>query len=152
MRPEDLEEVIRIERASFTIPWSERTFRGLLGRSNAVLLVAEADSGLLGYAVVWMAGEEAELGDLAVRDEARRRGVGSALVGAALEAAADAGAGVLFLEVRQGNEAARRLYERTGFEVVGTRRGYYTRPVEDALVMRKSLAPRDRGDGEADAR
>lgn len=159
MRAGDLSEVLDIEAASFSVPWSERTFRGLLGRPNAALLVAEEEgaggprhaSRLLGYAVVWMAGREAELGDLAVRVEARRRGVGSALLTAGLEAAARAGAARIFLEVREGNLAARRLYERAGFEVVGIRPGYYARPVEDALVMRRALPAwrRERADDPA---
>lgn len=153
MRREDLDDVLRIERASFAVPWSERTFRALLERSNAVLLAAEervearwATPGgdalgprLVGYAVVWLGGGEAELGDLAVEEGARRRGIGAALVKAALEAAADRGATAVFLEVRESNRAARRLYERAGFEHVGTRKRYYVRPVEDALVMRRSV-------------
>lgn len=153
MTREDLDDVLRIERASFGVPWSERTFQSLLERSNAVLLAAEERAearwaalredalgpGLVGYAVVWLGGGEAELGDLAVDEGARRRGVGAALVKAALEAAADRGASAVFLEVRESNRAARRLYERAGFERVGTRKRYYVRPVEDALVMRRSL-------------
>lgn len=153
MTREDLDDVLRIERASFGVPWSERTFRSLLERSNAVLLAAEErtearwaalrgdalEPGLVGYAVVWLGGGEAELGDLAVDEGARRRGVGAALVKAVLEAAADRGASAVLLEVRESNRAARRLYERAGFERVGTRTRYYVRPVEDALVMRRSL-------------
>lgn len=154
MTGRDLEEVLRIERTSFTTPWSERTFRGLLERPNAVLLVAEEPRRaswiaegyrgpgrrLVGYVAIWLARGEAELGDLAVEREARRSGVGTALVDAAAEAAVGRGASAIFLEVRESNLAARRLYERAGFESVGTRPGYYVRPVEDAVVMRRSLA------------
>lgn len=157
----DLRRVLRIERESFAIPWSERTFRGLLRRGNARLLVAEAvgatltngpgrreedaeDAAVVGYAVVWLAGEEAELGDLAVAVEFRGRGLGRRLLEAALETAARDGAKRVYLEVRETNEAARWLYERAGFETVGRRPGYYTRPVEDAVVMRCRLPPRVR--------
>lgn len=166
MRVEDLPEVLTIERASFGLPWAERTFRGLLGRSNTALIVAETrrnapsasamspsvspapgvlDRKLVGYAVVWVAGSEAELGDLAVREEARCRGIGTALLEAALVASARMGAEQMFLEVRRSNISARRLYERAGFAVVGWRRGYYSRPVEDAAVMRRSLRAPSRG-------
>lgn len=144
MRSADLAEVLRIENACFTVPWSGRTFRGLLDRSNASLVVAQEGSPggpIAGYAVLWVAGGEAELGDLAVDPQRRRRGVGSGLLAAALEEAARRGARAVFLEVRDSNRAARRLYERGGFRVVGVRSRYYIRPVEDALVMRREVTP-----------
>ncbi len=143
MRREDLPTVSEIERASFPTPWSEATFRGLLGRANAALLVAETPVGeLLGHAALWTAGPEAELGDLAVRPEARGRGVGRTLLLAALDEAERRGARTIFLEVRESNAAARGLYEAAGFAVVDRRAGYYDRPREDALVMRRSLTGR----------
>lgn len=143
MRREDLPAVSDIERASFPTPWSEATFRGLLGRANAALLVAESPNGeLLGHAALWTAGPEAELGDLAVRPEARGRGVGRTLLRAALEEAERRRARTIFLEVRESNAPARGLYEAAGFAVVDRRAGYYDRPREDALVMRRSLTGR----------
>lgn len=140
MRPADVEAVLEVERASFGVPWSERTFRNLLRRSNARLLVAEHEAGgLAGYAVLWVVGREAELGDLAVRRDLRRRGIGRRLVDAVLRSAAAVGARAVFLEVRESNDAARRLYEGAGFEAVGRRRGYYTNPPEDAVVMRRAI-------------
>lgn len=145
MERADLGVILEIERACFAVPWSERTFRGLLGRPDAALLVAErlAADGLAarlqGYAAVWVAGGEAELGNLAVRPSARRSGVGSALLRAALNEARQLGARAVFLEVRASNEAARRLYAGAGFHTVGRRAGYYRRPMEDALVLRRSL-------------
>lgn len=149
-----------IERESFPTPWSEETFRGLLGRRSATLLAAEAEGGaIVGYAALWTVGEEAELGDLAVREGARRRGVGRALLAAALEEAARRGAEAVFLEVRRSNGAARRLYETAGFSAVAVRPGYYARPREDALVMRRPLragepvgASREPAPGEGPAR
>lgn len=141
MRSTDLAQVLEIETASFATPWSSRTFLNLLRRPNAALFAAEDVPGsILGYAVVWFAGPEAELGDLAVAPELRRRGVGSALVDAAIREAAGRGATEIYLEVRESNEGARLLYERHGFEVVNRRIGYYTDPVEDALVMRLRVA------------
>lgn len=143
MRPDDVDAVLEIERASFGVPWSEKTFRNLLRRSNASLLVAEEEGGgVAGYAVLWSVGREAELGNLAVRHGLRRRGVGRRLVAAVLRSAATSGARAVFLEVRESNDAARRLYDVAGFETVGRRRGYYTRPSEDALVMRRAIPDR----------
>lgn len=159
MRASDLDEVLGIERASFGLPWSERTFRNLLERRNAVLLVAQEDRlhspgdpgaeepAILGYAVLWAAGGEAELGDLAVHPRARRRGIGRGLLARILEEARGLGAEAVFLEVRAGNEPARHLYLEAGFEVAGVRKRYYVKPTEDAVVMRRRLEERSSGEG-----
>ncbi|WP_257210621.1 GNAT family N-acetyltransferase [Actinomyces ruminis] len=69
----------------------------------------------------------------------RRRGVATALLGALLRVAADAGCRAVLLEVRASNEGAQRLYEAHGFKAIGHRRRYYLAPVEDAVVMRRPL-------------
>lgn len=136
MTGSDLADVLAIERASFSTPWSARTFKNLMRRANARLWVAESPRAeVLGYAVAWFARLEAELGDLAVTPEVRRRGIGRALLGAVLDDARSCGIQLVFLEVRESNSAARRLYEAAGFETVGRRPGYYAHPVEDAIVM-----------------
>lgn len=140
-READLDAILEIETASFATPWSRKTFGYLLERPNARLLAAfESDERLVGYAVLWFAGGEGELGNLAVHPEARGRGVAERLLGAVFETARERGAGALFLEVRTGNAAARALYEKHGFEVVGRRPSYYEKPVEDALIMRRLFA------------
>jgi [ribosomal protein S18]-alanine N-acetyltransferase len=139
MRPGDLADVMRIERTSFTMPWRESTFRGLMRRPSAALSVAEVEEVLAGFSVVWFAADEAELGDLAVEPAFRRRGVARALLARVLAECAARGARTLYLEVRESNAAARALYERAGFEMVGRRREYYTAPREDACVMRLLL-------------
>lgn len=135
----DLPAVLEIERASFSVPWRPSTFEGLLARGDTDLLAAELEGRLCGYAVCWTILDQSELGNVAVRADERGRGVGRRLVEAALERARGRGAEECYLEVRESNQTARQLYQKLGFEVVGTRRRYYTRPVEDALVMRVVL-------------
>lgn len=144
LRPVDLEQVMLIERRSFSTPWSEKTFRGLMRRPSAALMVAEVDGRVGGYLVMWFAADEAEIGDLAVSPELRRRGIGRVLVERAVEEARSRSATGIFLEVRASNEDARRMYDDAGFLVVGTRPGYYTEPVEDAYVMRLNMDPESR--------
>lgn len=139
MRPSDLEAVMLIERRSFSAPWAENTFRGLMRRPSAVLLAAEVEGAVVGYSVAWFAADEAELGDIAVHPDARGRGIGEALLQRTLQEAAERGASFLYLEVREANHEARRLYAKAGFEVVGLRKDYYSEPVEDAIVMRLEL-------------
>ncbi|MFQ5747479.1 MAG: ribosomal protein S18-alanine N-acetyltransferase [Gemmatimonadota bacterium] len=138
-READLEGMARIERRCFSTPWAERTFRGLLRRPSTVVTAAEIRGRVVGYSVLWQAGAEAELGNLAVEPEFRRHGVGRALLGTVLERARQTNISALFLEVRESNEAARGLYDAYGFEVVGVREGYYASPREDALIMRLEL-------------
>ena len=141
MRTADLAQVLEIETASFGSPWSSRTFLNLLRRPNAALFVAEEVPGyVLGYAVIWFAGPEGELGDLAVRSTVRRLGVASTLLASVMADAHGRGATEIYLEVRESNEAARALYDRHGFEVVNRRPEYYSDPEEDALVMRFLVA------------
>ena len=139
LAPEDLPQVLAIEQSSFSTPWRRNTFEGLLRRVDADLIGATADGTLVGYAITWTILDQAELGNVAVTPEARRRGVGRMLVEAALRRVRRRGARECFLEVRESNLVARRLYEELGFTAIGRRRRYYASPVEDALVMRVAL-------------
>lgn len=134
-RPADLPRVVRIERASFPLPWSESAFRSVMRRENGRLVVADRSGEVVGYAAVWFAGDQGELGDIAVHPDCRREGVGRRLVRAVTEEARRRGARRLFLQVRESNHAALRLYARTGFRKVGRRRDYYRSPTEDAYVL-----------------
>lgn len=137
--PDDMEQVLEIERASFSTPWRRNTFEGLLRRADADLIAAVMDDRLAGYAITWTIMDQAELGNVAVTPQARQRGVGRMLVEAALRRVRRRGARECFLEVRESNRVAQRLYESLGFEAIGRRRRYYSAPVEDALVMRAAM-------------
>lgn len=139
MRQLDLSQVIQIELECFTMPWSEATFRGLLRRSDADLIVAEVKGQVVGYAVFWAVLDQGELGNVSVAAGWRRRGIGNQLVLTILNRARERGVREVYLEVRLTNTVAQELYRRYGFEEVGRRRNYYLEPVEDALVMKKQL-------------
>ncbi len=141
MRETDLGAVMEIERASFSTPWSETSFRNLLAREDADLWVAIVDDAVRAYAVVWYVDREAELGNLAVARRWRRRGLGRWLLDWALTAARRRGAARIFLEVRESNRGAQRLYRERGFERIGVRRRYYRAPSEDAWVLCLELGP-----------
>jgi ribosomal-protein-alanine N-acetyltransferase len=138
--PEDLADIMRIERESFSKPWSARSFRDLLNIPSAFVLVATAaPSPVLGYAVAYVAADVGELANLAVAAEARGRGYGRALLSAVLRLAEGRGAASLFLDVRASNIGALTLYSSADFIEVARRTDYYTHPVEDAIVMRRAL-------------
>ena len=133
---DDLPQIMVIENESFSTPWKENTFRALMRRSDTDLFTAEAAGRVQGYAAAWTVLDQSELGNVAVAPGARGRGLGGALVEAVIERVRQRGARELFLEVRQSNSAAQRIYRERGFVVVGRRKAYYSAPVEDALVMR----------------
>ncbi len=142
---DDLGAIVTIERASFGDPWSEASFRSLLRAETTHFRVATRDGTLVGYAVTSRIGEEAELANLAVHPTARRAGIGAALLDDLL-ASTDAPPGAtVYLEVRASNEPAQALYRSRGFEAVGRRKGYYSRPAEDAIVMRHAPSSRHPG-------
>jgi ribosomal-protein-alanine N-acetyltransferase len=128
-----------IEGAVFTDPWSARDFRECLA-SGVPFLVAECDGGVAGYTIAHHAADEGEILNLGVTPPQRRRGVGRALVVGVLEELAAHGVRIVFLEVRESNTAARRLYEAHGFREVGRRAKYYRRPEEDAVVLRTAIS------------
>ncbi|MGH7482312.1 MAG: ribosomal protein S18-alanine N-acetyltransferase [Longimicrobiales bacterium] len=140
MRAADLDDVLAIEHVAFAMPWSSITYRNLLRRRDAELLVAELPGpGVVGYTVCWRVLDEAELGNIAVAPAWRGRGVARALLERVIVRAAAKGVRALFLEVRVSNERARRLYAAAGFRQVGMRRNYYAFPLEDALVLRRDV-------------
>jgi len=108
-----------------------------------LIFVAEEKGTLQGFVVgkLLRMGDEtqAEIENLAVAPQARRKGLGTALCREALQALRVAGAHVVELEVRVGNSAAIGLYAGLGFEPTGVRRGYYTNPAEDAVLLRTLL-------------
>lgn len=140
-RREDVDGVAGIERRAFSDPWSANSFRALFGNPLVHFAVAEETitGRVVGYVVAWFVVDEAEIANLAVSEDARRSGIGARLLDAALEAAAQRGCRVVFLEVRESNVAARALYASRRFEVAGRRTKYYRKPVEDALVLRREL-------------
>jgi ribosomal-protein-alanine N-acetyltransferase len=137
----DLASVAVIERAAFSDPWSLRSFREALDSGSVYFACARSDAGsVLGYVVAWFVADQGEIANIAVAPDQRGRGVGRALLDAALGEAARRGIAAVFLEVRDSNQRARELYASRGFEEVGRRRRYYRRPVEDAIVLRRTLS------------
>lgn len=134
----ELSRIADIERRSFADPWSRDSFRQLLAASAVWFRCAREGVGTppLGYVVAWFAADEGEIANLAVAPEARRCGIGAALLDAALAEAARRAASSVYLEVRESNVEARRLYASRGFVAVGRRTRYYRKPVEDAVVLR----------------
>jgi [ribosomal protein S18]-alanine N-acetyltransferase len=149
MAPEDLDRVLQLAGESSEAPrWTRRDYEqillatppDLLGRFSVVALCGER---LAGFAVASRVRQEpaAEMEGLVVDQAYRRRRIGSALLGGCMAWAAQVGASMLRLEVRASNAAAFSLYQKHGFSIAGVRRGYYSAPVEDALLLQAPLTP-----------
>ena len=139
----DLPEVVARERGCYADPWPASAFSALPDNARVFFRVTrdEVRGGITGYVVAWYVLDEGELANLAVAPAYRRQGIGTALLDATLTDAAARGVGQLYLEVRESNQSARRLYASRGFEEVSRRKGYYRTPLEDALILRRTLKP-----------
>jgi tRNA threonylcarbamoyl adenosine modification protein TsaD/ribosomal-protein-alanine acetyltransferase len=136
MRETDVQRVAAIERASFPRPWSGGMFLDELvqGRSR-YWVVLDSVWGILGYAGLMQVEDEGHIMNLAVREDARGMGLGSALLADLLDEATRRGLGRVTLEVRPSNAPAIRLYRSAGFSDAGRRPGYYADSGEDGVIM-----------------
>ena len=139
MTTEDCAQVAAIETMSFSMPWSLHAFTEATRNPNYRFLVAEENGEILGYCGFVYVLDEAEIPNVCVSAEARRRGIGRALMSALVEMAGELGIVTLHLEVRKSNLPAQNLYHAIGFEEIGIRKNFYDLPKEDAILMCKTL-------------
>ena len=137
--PEDIPQVMELERSAHSHPWRQSSFEDCLkGRQKCWL--AEHNQKLVGYVVITHAGGDAELLNIAVSPKFQRKGIGSSLLQHAISCVAGH-ADMLFLEVRISNRKAIELYSKEGFFELGNRKNYYPthNGHEDALLMANQL-------------
>lgn len=139
MRREHIAAVAEMERQCFSDPWSEKSVASELDNPLSLWLVAETEGEVAGYIGSQTVLDSADMMNLAVSPNFRRQGIAERLVNGLMEALGEKGVKSLLLEVRISNEPAKRLYQKLGFEIVGKRPGYYEKPREDALILRKEL-------------
>ena len=126
--------VLLLEQACFSEPWSEAGLTEAVASPLYRYFVACLGDELLGYGGMFLAGDEANVTNIAVVQNLRKKGVGTGIVKALLSEAEESGAERVYLEVRVGNEPARHLYEKCGFREVGIRKDFYRGPKEDGAV------------------
>ena len=142
MTIEDVPTAHEIDKSSFTLPWPERSLRFEVSDNPAARCwAAELDGRVVGMLVLWMIIDEAHIATLATHPDFRRQGIAEQLLITALEKASEEGAQSALLEVRAGNETAQALYQKYGFEVVGSREHYYKDNNEDAVLMTLKRLP-----------
>jgi ribosomal-protein-alanine N-acetyltransferase len=149
--PADIPAMIALERdANMAAHWPHAQYERIFvqqepkpaspERAQRIAMVICDDLGLQGFLVARQIDAELEIENVAVASSARRRGLGTDLVGKLLLLARRQGAKALFLEVRESNQAARALYEKCGFIQDGNRKRYYEHPTEAAILYRLDLA------------
>ncbi len=133
----DLDDLLDIEYQSFPSPWNYKQFLAEFHKPYAHILVAHrpAPRTILGFIVFWHLIDELHILNLAVKPEARRQGLGLALLRHTLDLARDRQCQTAWLEVRPSNQAAIALYQSLGFKQVMIRKGYYGDSGEDALIF-----------------
>ena len=133
--------IAALEEQLFSAPWDEASVRGELINELSLWLVAEEDGCVLGYIGSQTVLGESDMLNLAVHPDHRRKGIGRMLTQALCDSLWQKGSQCITLEVRASNNPAKSLYESMGFVSVGRRPRYYSRPTEDADILRKELLP-----------
>jgi len=135
-RPADAPAISQILRDSNqAAQWPFESYATLADSPGGILLVCEAKTQVIGFVAARQAADQAEILNIAVHSDFRRKGVASALLAGALDAFRRSAIAHVFLELRESNLPARTLYERHGFIRTGRRKSYYANPTEDALCM-----------------
>lgn len=135
MEPSHISDLAEIENECFSTPWSENALREELNNAYAQFLVAICDGNVSGYIGAHNILGEVYITNVAVSPRYRRRGIAEKLVDRLIDISENEKADFVTLEVRKSNCAAIRLYEKTGFKIVGERKSFYEAPREDAILM-----------------
>jgi len=141
MTRSDLDDVMRIECAIYAYPWTRRIFADCL-QVGYHCFVGEVDGAFAGYGIMSTGAGEAHILNICVASEAQGQGLGRQLMEAMLEEAIAQDVATVFLEVRPSNQRALMLYDRLGFNEIGTRKDYYpaSKGREDAVILALNLA------------
>jgi [ribosomal protein S18]-alanine N-acetyltransferase len=136
MTLDDLEQVIAIDRASFSLPWPARSFQFELTDNPASRCwVVDMDGKVIAIMVAWLIVDEIHIATFATHADFRKQGIGKKLLLHTLKSAKEEGALTSFLEVRESNKVAQDMYRKFGFVESGRRNGYYKDNNENAILM-----------------
>lgn len=141
MIPSDIDDVYKISKSSFSIPWSIESISSELSNPIAKYIIAkDLDSNLVvGFVGVWIVVGEASITNIAVHPAYRGNGIGSKLLSSLINLCSDLNCTLINLEVRESNYSAQNLYKKYGFTIDGIRKGYYEDNKENAILMSKIL-------------
>lgn len=139
MKLNDSVRIAELEQEIFTDAWTQTGIEDTFVQSHSVIVVAEEDSKIQGYCILYVVLDEAEIARIGVTERVRHGGVGSLILQFGEKICKEKGVERLLLDVREGNLPARKFYEKHGFLVDGIRKNFYDNPKEDGVLMSKSL-------------
>lgn len=137
MQERDIAQVEVIERQIFSVPWSAKSFMSACTTQENIYLVCVIGEKVAGYCGLWTVLGEGNITNMAVAEEYRRKGIAEALMKEMEQRGRKKDVTVFFLEVRESNNPARKLYEKAGYEQIGIRKNFYEKPSENAIIMSK---------------
>lgn len=140
MTTDDIDQVVEIEEEAFTSPWTSKGFEESLSYDYSRFYVAIMDQKVVGYIGTYCMYDDVDITNVAVRECCRRMGVANKLLEMVIAYSLDNKMGNINLEVRPSNIPARKLYGKYGFEEIGVRKNFYSKPVEDGIIMQKDLS------------
>ncbi len=139
MKLNDSVRIAELEQEIFTDAWTQTGIEETFVQSHSVIVVAEEDSKIQGYCILYVVLDEAEIARIGVTERVRHGGVGSLILQFGEKICKEKGVERLLLDVREGNLPARKFYEKHGFLVDGIRKNFYDNPKEDGVLMSKNL-------------
>jgi ribosomal-protein-alanine N-acetyltransferase len=140
-RTNDIDSVFKIESEQFPYPWKKSLLHAELSNSISSFYLTrlpESDE-VIGYIIFWLLGDTLEIHKIAVKEEFKRKGVGSMMINFTQKIALDRDIKKMFLEVRESNKTAAHFYDQLGFKKMTCRKNYYQNPPEDAIIYIKSI-------------
>lgn len=135
----NITDIANLEKMCFSMPWSEKSISDSLNLENTLFIVAYHQDKVVGYIGAYKNYEDVDITNIAVNPECRRKKIATQMLIYLLGILDKKTSENVFLEVRKSNLAAIKLYENNGFEMIGTRKNFYEKPLEDALLYKYSL-------------
>lgn len=131
-------ELVAISEESYQYgsPWTIEQFERVIEQDHVFVLVVEINKEIVGFLCGGMTPFEAEIYNIAISQNHKRAGLASDLLSDMKRILVANRIGEIFLEVRENNIGAIKLYKKMGFELVGLRKDYYTKPLEDAIILK----------------
>lgn len=139
MEEKDLDEIVLFEKKYFGDPWCKEAFESLFEKEMYCAVVICCIDKVVGYGCCACAGDEAEIYNICVAEEFRRKGLAGRIMDEMESFSLERGASDVYLEVRESNESAILLYLSRGFVKLGSRKNYYSNPKENAILMKKEI-------------
>lgn len=135
----DIKYIAALEAKTFSDAWTEQSVRDTFEQKQAFITVAEDDSEVVGYCIIYYVMDEAEIARIAISEDVRRKGLGKGLLDYTCKCCREKQIEKLLLDVRESNEGAIAFYKKHGFQTDGIRKNFYEMPKEDAVLMSMSL-------------